>query len=51
MDLPQSVMNIVMGDREQRDAIYKELLSVNHHDMSFDWFRQLYEEEFAQRKK
>ena len=21
MDLPQSVMNIVMGDREQRDAI------------------------------
>lgn len=40
-----------MGDREQRDAIYKELLSVNHHDMSFDWFRQLYEEEFAQRKK
>lgn len=51
MDLPQSVMNVVMGDREQRDAIYKELLSVNHHDMSFDWFRQLYEEEFAQRKK
>lgn len=44
-------MNVVMGDREQRDAIYKELLSVNHHDMSFDWFRQLYEEEFAQRKK
>ena len=44
-------MNIVMGDRERRDAVYRELLSVNRYDMSFDWFRQLYEEEFAQRKK
>ena len=44
-------MDIVMGDRERRDAVYRELLSVNRYDMSFDWFRQLYEEEFAQRKK
>lgn len=51
IDLPQAAMNIVMGDRERRDAIYRELLSVNRYDMSFDWFRQLYEEEFAQRKK
>lgn len=51
IDLPQAAMNIVMGDRERRDAVYRELLSVNHYDMSFDWFRQLYEEEFAQRKK
>lgn len=51
IDLPQAAMNIVMGDRERRDAVYRELLSVNRYDMSFDWFRQLYEEEFAQRKK
>lgn len=51
INLPQAAMNIVMGDRERRDAVYKELLSVNRYDMSFDWFRQLYEEEFAQRKK
>lgn len=51
INLPQAAMNIVMGDRERRDAVYRELLSVNCYDMSFDWFRQLYEEEFAQRKK
>lgn len=51
INLPQAAMNIVMGDRERRDAVYRELLSVNRYDMSFDWFRQLYEEEFAQRKK
>lgn len=51
INLPQAAMNIVMGDRERRDAVYRELLSVNLYDMSFDWFRQLYEEEFAQRKK
>lgn len=51
INLPQAAMNIVMGDRERRDAVYRELLSVNSYDMSFDWFRQLYEEEFAQRKK
>ena len=51
IDLPQAAMNIVMGDRERRDAVYRELLSVNRYDMGFDWFRQLYEEEFAQRKK
>ena len=51
INLPQAAMNIVMGDRERRDAVYRELLSVNRYDMSFVWFRQLYEEEFAQRKK
>lgn len=51
INLPQAAMDIVMGDRERRDAVYRELLSVNRYDMSFDWFRQLYEEEFAQRKK
>lgn len=51
MDLPQAVMDIVMGDKKRRDAIYKELLDINGHDMSYDWFRQMYEEEFAQRKK
>lgn len=51
INLPQAAMNIVMGDRERRDAVYRELLSFNRYDMSFDWFRQLYEEEFAQRKK
>jgi hypothetical protein len=51
INLPQAAMNIVMGDRERRDAVYRELLSVNRYDMRFDWFRQLYEEEFAQRKK
>ena len=26
MDLPQAVMDVVMGDRKQRNAVYKELL-------------------------
>lgn len=51
MDLPQVAMDVIMGDKARRDAIYAELLDVNRHDMSYDWFRQLYEEEFAQRKK
>lgn len=38
INLPQAAMNIVMGDRERRDAVYRELLSVNRYDMSFDWF-------------
>ena len=44
-------MNIVMAERERRDAVYSELLSVNNRDMGCDWFREIYEEEFAQRKK
>ncbi len=49
-DLPDAIMKILFGDTEQRNSIYFELLNLNKHDLSFDWFSQLYEEELAERK-
>lgn len=34
MDLPQVAMDVIMGDKTRRDAIYAELLDVNRHDMT-----------------
>lgn len=33
MDLPQVAMDVIMGDKTRRDAIYAELLDVNRHDI------------------
>lgn len=51
MELPKAVMDLLEGDKERRDAKYRELLEMNNWDLSKDWFQQMYEEEFAQRKK
>lgn len=49
-ELPQQIMNILFGDPEVRDSLYKRLLQANNYDMSYDWFQEAYEEELAQRK-
>lgn len=49
--LPERVMSIVQGDISVRDEIYRELIKAHEGDLSFDWFQQLYEDEFAERKK
>ena len=51
MELSERIMNILFGDIEARDAIFRELLSAYSHDLSYDWFQPLYEEELAQRKQ
>lgn len=33
MNLPQVAMDVIMGDKTRRDAIYAELLDVNRHDI------------------
>lgn len=48
--LPAAVMDIVTGDTERRDSIYRALMEANLFDLSRDWFQTLYEEELAQRK-
>lgn len=51
MDLPKAVDSVIFGDISQRNAIYRQLLELNEHDLSYDWFQRLYEQEMAQRKK
>lgn len=49
--LPDRIMGIITGDRDVRDNIYRELIRMNGHDMSYDWFQELYENELAERKQ
>lgn len=51
MNLPARIMEIVTGDKSERDDIYREAIKLHGGDMSYDWFSALYEEELSQRKK
>lgn len=50
-DLPDAVMSVLTGDIKARDGVYRELLRLNHYDMSHDWFQELYESELSERKQ
>lgn len=50
-DLPDAVMRVLEGGVEARDGVYHELLRLNGHDMSFDWFQEIYESELSERKQ
>ena len=50
-DLPQSVMNLLEGDRSTRDEVYKTLIRLNENDLSYDWLQSMYEQELAERKQ
>lgn len=49
--LPARVMEILTGEETVRNHIYLELLKLNNHDLSHDWFQPLYESELAERKQ
>ena len=49
--MPEAIMRVITGNKEHRDEVYKELLSINGHDLSYDWFQALYEGEMSQRKE
>ncbi len=50
-DMPDRIMEIIMGDLEYRNYIYAELLKMNDFDMSHDWFQEIYENELSERKQ
>lgn len=48
-DLPQAVMLLLEGNKEERDEVYKRMIAMNNYDLSYDWFQPLYESELAER--
>lgn len=50
-DLSRAIIPVVLGDLCKRNEVYYNLLEFNNHDMSFDWFQKIYEDESAQRKE
>lgn len=48
--LPDKVMQVVVGDIDARNNIYRHLINQFNGDLSHDWFQQFYEERFSQRK-
>lgn len=50
-DLPGAVMNLIEGDIDVRNKVYKELIQKNNGDMSFDWFQEIYEGDLSERKQ
>lgn len=50
-DLPSAVMNLLDGDIDARNEVYKELIRKNNGDMSYDWFQEVYETELSERKQ
>ena len=50
-DLPSAIMNLIEGDIDVRNKVYKELIQKNNGDMSFDWFQEIYESELSERKQ
>lgn len=50
-DLPSAVMNLLEGDIDARNEVYKELIRKNNGDMSYDWFQEIYETELSERKQ
>ena len=51
MDLPAAVYKTLFADIKERDEIYRRLLELYNYDITYDWFQELYEIEYAQRKK
>lgn len=49
--LPEVILPIVLSNSKERDALYRQLIEMNAHDLSYDWFRSIYEEEFSERKE
>lgn len=50
-DLPDAVMNLLLGDIKVRDEVYRELIRNNNMDMSYDWFQDIYESELSERRQ
>ncbi len=40
-DLPDAVMNLLNGEKDKRDSVYRRLIELNNYDMSYDWFQEV----------
>ena len=49
--MPERIMEIITGDKDIRDEIYRELINAHGGDLSFEWFASLYESELSERKQ
>lgn len=50
-DLPVAIMNLLEGDIDVRNEVYRELIRQNNGYMSYDWFQEIYETELSERKQ
>lgn len=48
---PQRIMDILHGDIEERDKVFKQFLKAYDYDVSYDWFHEYFQDEHADRKK
>lgn len=51
MDLPDAIMEVLLGDIDRRNDVYTRLLKMNGMDVSYDWFQEMYESELAERSQ
>lgn len=51
MNLPIAAMEVITGPKEQRHAVYRQLLEANDFDVSKDWFQPIYEAELSEGKR
>lgn len=51
LNMPERIMQILSGDQNDRDDIYREAIKLHNGDLSYDWFTEIYMEEFAKRKE
>lgn len=47
---PDRIMQILMGDREQREKIFAKFLEEFDYDLSYEWFYNYFQDEHADRK-
>ncbi|HEC2231916.1 TPA: hypothetical protein R1967_002143 [Staphylococcus delphini] len=48
---PKRIMDILCGDRDKRDEVFKQFLELFKYDVTFDWFHEYFQDEHADRKK
>lgn len=48
--VPEQIMNILMGSEEKRVKVYCTFLDYFNYDISYDWFHEYFEDEHADRK-
>ena len=51
MDLPDAIMEVLLGDIDRRNDVYTRLLEMNGMDVSYDWFQEMYASELAERSQ
>ena len=50
-NLPNAVLMAVLGDKDKRNEIYRQLLEANNFEMGQDWFQEIYESEMSEGKR